>query len=294
MLSSMTGYGEGRARTDAFEVSVEVKGVNNKFLKITSKVPEEISYLQNEIEPPIRERLRRGSIYVTIQFEPASNAELYHVDEPLLRKYAETAERLQKDLDSSVPLRAVDFMSLPGVINAESRDELSRDQVLPVALKALAAALERVSAMRRVEGGALESEFLERTGVLAKTVQEIRTMYPIVLEQNYQRLTERINRLLNDSETSLSEDDLRKEIAVLGERADISEELSRMESHISQFRDSLATPEPVGRKLEFIVQEMFRECNTMGSKSVDSSLNKLVVDLKADVTRLKEQVLNVE
>jgi uncharacterized protein (TIGR00255 family) len=294
MLRSMTGYGEGSERTEAFELSVEVKCVNNKFLKITSKVPEEVSYLQNEIEPPIREALRRGSVYVTIQFEPASNAELYHVDEPLLLKYASTVQRLQKDLASKEPVRVTDLLLLPGVINTESRAELSREQVLPVALKALGTALEQVVKMRRVEGSVLEKEFRERTEILAATIEQIRTMYPKALEQNYRRLTERINRLLKDSETSLSEDDLHREIAVLGERADISEELSRMESHTCQFHDSLETPDPVGRKLEFIVQEMFRECNTMGSKSVDSALNRLVVDLKAEVTRLKEQVLNVE
>jgi uncharacterized protein (TIGR00255 family) len=294
MLKSMTGYGGATQKHADFVLAVEVRCVNNKFLKVTSKTSEEVSFLQNEIEAPVRSVLARGSVYVTVQFEPATNANFYEIDETLLEKYLMTVKKLEGQLDCGGKVALSDLLLLPGVVHQESVSNLSTEEVRPVALATLKTALDAVVGMRIREGEELAKEFRHRGQNIRDLVRSILETYPTALQEYHVRLRERVRNLLADTDVKLSDEDLLKEIALLAERSDISEELSRMDSHLGQFEDSLDAADPVGKKLEFIVQEMFRECNTMGSKSISSELNRLVVDIKAEVTRLKEQVLNVE
>ena len=295
MLRSMTGYGEATVETDEFVLQIEIKTVNGKFMKICSRLPEEISYVQNKLEETVRTALQRGTATVTVRFEPRSNADLYQIDEEVVRKYFRTLGDLSREFDESEPIQLRDVLALPGVIRAETCELSGRDRILPVALKVTAEALENLTRMREIEGQSLEREFRERGGILAKLLKDIKKIYPKCLEEHHGRLLERVNLLLRDGEVSLKAEDLAKEVAILAERSDIAEEVTRLESHLEQFEATLQRDgEPAGRRLEFIVQEMFRECNTIGSKSTNPALSQCVVDMKAEVNRLKEQVLNVE
>lgn len=297
MLKSMTGYGRDTVETDAFVLTVEVKSVNNRFLKITGRVPEELSYLQTKIEDLIRKRLIRGSVYFSVVVEPCSRADLYDIDTAVLEKYL-TALREAHDIlnipeTEQPPLR--DLLLLPGVVRAEDGGmKLGDDKLLAAACTAMDNALTQLVEMRRQEGAFLEEEFRVRSDALRNLIRKVNAETPAALKEYNQKLKERVNQLLEDAEANVSTSDLIREVAVVAERSDLTEELSRMESHLQQFLDSLEGDQPVGRKLEFIVQELFRESNTMGAKALSSGLGRNIVEIKAEVDRLKEQVLNIE
>lgn len=296
MLKSMTGYGRDSVETEAFVLTVEVKSVNNRFLKITGRVPEELSYLQTKIEDLIRRRLVRGSVYFNVIVEPASRADLYEIDNGVLKKYLmalrESHDVLNIAQTEQPSLR--DLLLLPGVVRAEDGLQLGDGELLGAASTAMDNALTQLIDMRRQEGAFLEEEFRARCSVLRGLIRSVSEETPTALREYNERLRERVNQLLADVGVNVSASDLIREVAVVAERSDVTEELSRMESHLQQFLESLGVAQPVGRKLEFIVQELIREANTMGAKALSAELSRNVVEIKAEVDRLKEQVLNIE
>jgi len=294
MLKSMTGYGEAMAEGKTFAFSVELKSVNNRFLKIVAKIADEVSYLQNDLEELVRKRVVRGSVSFTVRFAPTRYVDLYEIDEEVLKKYMATLNRIKDDLNSKEEIFIKDLLLLPGVIHTEETLILGKQEVLPVALKAMEDALDHLLAMRGEEGAHLEEEFRKRTEGIFGLVSRVKVEAPQALQEYRQKLEERLNLLLTETGITLSQEDLLKELAILAERSDITEEVARLESHLKQFMRNLDSAQPVGRKLEFIVQEMAREANTMGAKSNNTTLNQSIMEIKAEVDRLKEQVMNVE
>jgi uncharacterized protein (TIGR00255 family) len=294
MLRSMTGYGDATVEDSRFVLALEVKSVNHRFLKISSKIAEEVSYLQNDLEELIRKRLVRGSIFFTLWFEPTSYSDLYDIDESLLKKYWTTLRKLKDELNTGEEIYIKDLLLLPGVIHTEEALILGKEEVLPEALRAMDEALSKLLSMREEEGRNLEADMSLHARHLGNLLEKIKQAAPLALEEYHQKLDQRVRLLLGEQHGILAPEDILKEVAILAERSDITEEIARMESHLKQFSDALESQEPVGRKLEFIVQEMFRESNTMGAKTSSRELNQHIVELKAEVDRLKEQVLNIE
>ena len=294
MLTSMTGYGEATCEGKNFVISVELKSVNNRFLKISTKIPEEVSYLQNDLEEDVRKRVSRGSVLLTVRFLPTRIADLYEIDEEVLSKYLNKLNALKKVLGTTEEILLKDLVLLPGVVRMEEELILGKGEVLPAALKATREAVEKLTRMRCVEGSHLEVEFRKRSALVSKHLDEIKKHAPKALEEYQARLEERINQLLSQKGVSIAHEDLLKEAAILAERSDIAEEIQRLESHLLQFVATLDENDAVGRKLEFIVQEMFRESNTMSAKSTNTAMNQRIVEIKAEVDRMKEQVVNVE
>jgi len=294
MLKSMTGYGQATLEGKDFVLSIEVKSVNNRFLKISGKIAEEVAYLQNELEEEIRKYVIRGSISFAVHFEPTKYENLYEIDEEVLKKYLHTLNRLKAELHSKEEILLKDLLLLPGVIHIEEALILGKDEVLPIAQEAMARALADLVQMRAKEGATLDQEFRKRSDMIGELLERIRAEAPQALTEYHTKLEDRVNHLLSQKGVTLAPEDLLPEVAILAERSDITEEISRFESHLKQFVETLDSPQPIGRKLEFIVQELFRESNTMSSKSSNSKLNQSIVEVKAEVDRLKEQVANVE
>lgn len=294
MLTSMTGYGESTCEGKNFVISVELKSVNNRFLKILTKIPEQISHLQNELEEEIRKRVSRGSVFLAVRFTPTRIADLYEIDEEVLKKYLNKLNKLKHELGSREELLLKDLVVLPGVVRMEEELVLGKGELLPAALRATNEAVEKLTQMRCVEGAHLEAEFRKRLALVSGHLEEIKKQTPRALEAYQLRLEERINQLLSKKNVNLAHEDLLKEAAILAERTDIAEEIQRLESHLLQFVAALDAKDPVGRKLEFLVQEMFRESNTMGAKSTNTAMSQRIVEIKAEVDRMKEQVVNVE
>lgn len=306
MPKSMTGYGVGTTATEEFVLTVELKSVNHRFLKLNGRVSEEFSFLQIELEDLIRKTVHRGAIYYSAMVEPTCRADLYDIDLGILEKYLTTLQKHEGRLSlaTAEPPQPKDLLLLPGVVRAEETLKLrrsgldhqgiSREELVTATRTAGKQALDELLAMRSQEGGFLAGEFAVRCQILHDLLGQVKQATPQAIKDHNQRLLDRINHLLSESSLQAHPDDLIREVAIIAERADVAEELTRMESHLQQFLETIEQPPPVGRKLEFIVQEMFRESNTMGAKVSDVSLGRTIVEIKAEVDRLKEQVLNIE
>ena len=293
-MRSMTGYGDAVSETPEFVLGIDIKAVNNRFLKISSKISDEVSFLQVDLDEAVRKRLARGSIFFTLRFQPTTFSDLYQVNEDVVKKYVDTVKKLREELGSTEDVRLQDILTLPGAIKADDSVIPERAEVLPIALETMENALAKMIEMREHEGGNLREELRLRYENVGSLMGEVKKAAPQALEEHFRKLEERTRALLGEQKAGLDEGGVLREAALLAERSDISEEIARMDSHLEQFSETMESTEPVGRKLEFICQEMFRESNTMGSKAPGSEVGRFVVEIKAEVDRLKEQVLNVE
>ncbi len=294
MLRSMTGHGEGRMETETFVFSCEIRSVNNRFLRISTKINEQIAFLQAGLEDKVREAISRGSLSVIVRFDPVTATDFYHLDLQVLDKYREDLSRYIEDKGLNDSIQLKDLLPLPGVAQSDETAIPDREELKAAAHSCLKEAIQTLTQMRDLEGKNLYEEFKLRKNLLSEQLDKIRELAPLGIQEYQKRLEDRVNQALTRHKVTLAPEDLIKEVALLSERSDISEEIHRLDSHLGQFENCLEDEGPCGRKLEFIIQEMFREANTMASKSIHPELNRLLVDTKTELDRLKEQVQNVE
>jgi uncharacterized protein (TIGR00255 family) len=294
MLKSMTGYGEATRETAGFVFAVETRSVNNRFLKVSCKVPEEVSFLQNAIEEAIRQKLTRGTINVSVHFQSTDPSALYDIDGRVVEKYLRQLREISSRLGVAGDVSLRDVLTLPGVVRTEDARLPNRDAVQILAVEVVNEALDALLVMRAKEGAVLEDELRVRLSAVRALLLRVRAEAPRAIEEQQQKLEQRIRQILGSRQASLAADDVLKEVALLADRSDVTEEITRLESHIAQFDEALGADGSIGRRLEFIVQEMFREANTIASKSASSRLTEPVLEMKAEVDRLKEQVANIE
>lgn len=290
MLRSMTGFGAARDEGSDRIVSVEVRSVNHRYLDVRAHLPGELSRLAAPIEAAVKKRLSRGRIDVAVQLGRAGGGEgALTVDvekaKALRDAYRQIAEALS--LKDEVSLEAI--AAAPGVV-------IARDIIADVEFAdlehALAGALDRLGEMREAEGRALEMELREHLDRIAGLVERIETLVPMTTTERREKLERRLQDLVGDAEIDPMR--LAQEVAILADRSDVTEELQRLASHCSQFEEMLAGRDPIGRRLDFLIQEMNREANTIGSKCSHTEIAYVVVDIKAELERMREQIQNVE
>ena len=300
MIYSMTGFGDAAAEREGSRYQVEIKSLNNRYFKPTIKLPDVVSSLEPEIESILRKRVGRGSVVFALKMKsadrPAAPAQI-NVD--VLRAYM--AQLRQAGLAVADAER---LLFLPGVLTSQGEsDEVAADDEStdlerhrPVILELTQRAADKLLAMRRREGDALLADLMTHTRRIAEHLEGVKARAGGVVEQYYARLVARVNELLAKAELKVAEQDLLKEVAVFAERSDISEEIHRLTHHVQQFEQAIGGDdgEHVGRKLDFIAQEMLREANTIGSKANDGEIAGHIVEIKGAIDRLKEQVQNVE
>jgi uncharacterized protein (TIGR00255 family) len=292
MIQSMTGYGKGEAQVDNVALAVEIRSVNHRYADITVKLPRTLLALENEIRRQVGQVLRRGKIDVFVTFGQAEETAVVPVlNRPLALAYGELFTSLRNELGLSGGVSLEMIVSQRDVIQLREA-ESSVDAVQGCLMTALERALEQLAAMRRVEGEATAGDLRERLDLLETLLGAVEQRAPLIPQEWQGKLMERLTRL----QQSLEWDPQRvaQEVAVYADRCDISEELVRFRSHLGQFRAMFADPEPVGRRMDFLVQELNREVNTMGSKSNDAELTRVVVTMKAELEKVREQVQNVE
>jgi uncharacterized protein (TIGR00255 family) len=293
MIDSMTGYGHAKSETEDLSLSVEVRSVNNRYLKVMVRGPEFLSPMEADIERVVREGISRGAVTVTVYCRRLGPAARPPINEDLLAGYVAELERLAAKLGVAASIDITELVSLPGVLIEEDTTadiEPLRDRVLA----ATAAALADFKAMRRQEGQTLEADLRKHVAIIRENLAEVEKLAPSVVEEYRNRLMDRIGVLMKESSLDLARESLLGEVSIFAERSDISEELSRLESHLVQFDELLEAREPAGRKLEFLAQEMLREANTTGSKSGSAEISRRTVEVKAAIDRIKEQVQNAE
>ncbi len=293
MIVSMTGFGDATAERAGTHYAVEIRSLNNRFFKPVIKLPDAISGLEPELESTLRERLGRGSITYIFKMRSDSAEAAYHINTGALKAYVDQLRTIQ-GLDRFVTIDLASLVQLPGVCQ-EPRDE--SDEIAAhgdVVRELTTAAVAKLQAMREREGRALFDELMRHVNVIAKSLADIATRAPAVVEDYHKRLQQRVNQLLAKAELRVDETALIREVAVFAERADVAEEIQRLTSHLSAFEEACRQDEHAGRKLDFIAQEMLREANTIGSKANDAAIARSIVEIKGAIDRLKEQVQNVE
>ncbi|WP_375758096.1 YicC/YloC family endoribonuclease [Corallococcus exercitus] len=292
MLKSMTGFGSGRARVGDEEVSVEARSLNHKFCEVKVRLPRELSALEPALVKQVKDRLARGSVEILVRRQAATvSGNVPTVDVGLAREYARAFREVAEALGQSVEIAWSHVANQSGVIRLEEKgvDVESATQATQTALQQALGALET---MRNTEGESIHADLDARMKLIEGWSQEVARLAPKAVSDYQQRLTERVAELARG--VAVDPQRLAQEVALFAERTDIAEEVTRLATHLEQFRLLMASPEPVGRRMDFLVQEMHREVNTTGSKSQHAEISARVVSMKAEVERIREQVQNVE
>jgi uncharacterized protein (TIGR00255 family) len=288
----MTGYGKGESATSVGTCTVELRSVNHRYGEISVKMPRMFYAFENEVKRLAAAVLKRGKIDVFVQWDETSAANSApQLDMALARGYYDAYSRLAKELNLPQDAAPSFIMSQKGVMK-EGAGSIDETALQPLLLAAVQGAVAALDGMRSVEGEALAVDLQLRRKQIAEWTAQIGERTPQMVLDYRQKLKVRLEQLLEGKE--MDEGRLAQEVALLADRCDITEELVRLASHFSQFDEALRSVEPVGRKLDFLMQELNREVNTIGSKSNDAGITTLVIQIKAEMEKMREQVQNVE
>lgn len=299
MIRSMTGFGDASEQTDGIHYAVELRSLNNRFFKASIRLPDEISGLDAELEAQLRKQLNRGSITLTVKVRNAQPVKTPQINDAALLNYLSHLETLHGKItpvNQTVNIDLTALLALPGVLqtNDDGYDLLVHSR--PVIVRLTDQACGKLLAMRNNEGLTIAEDFTKQRSAIQELLNGIGARAPEVVETYHQRLRTRIDELVARAKLQMDEKDLIREVAIFAERADISEEVSRMNAHLEQFDQIIHSDDidPVGRTLDFLAQELLREANTIASKSNDAPISRSIVEIKGAIDRIKEQVQNVE
>ncbi len=294
MIRSMTGYGVAEHVEDGVSYTLEIRSVNNRFLKLLIKLPDSLQFAERALDSLLRSRMARGSVMCAVRVRSEGEAAAGTINVPALQHYvdqvslARLPERIQATLDLGT------MALLPGVCEAPDVDEQDREHQLEIIQRLASRASDAVIEMRRSEGEALRSDVLGCCGAIRKHLSVVTERAHLVVGEYHERLRARVETLMQAGGFELEAEGLMREVAIFAERCDINEELTRLNAHLDQFAELCDRSEPVGRTLDFLTQELLREANTVASKSNDAAISRCVVEVKGLIDRLKEQVQNVE
>jgi len=290
----MTGYGRGVAERDGRRAEVEIRSVNHRFMDVKLRGAPLDAQVEERVSARIRERVTRGSITVAIRLEGGVAGGAVRVDHEAARRIHSELARLASALAISPPVSLDVLCALPGVIVPIESDR-SSDAVSECACEAVDRALDDLVAMRDAEGEALARDMVARMDHLASLTGELSRHVAMAPQEAAKRLRDRLSRLLTSTKVAVDEARLAQEVAILADRMDVTEELVRIESHIKQLAELMAQrASAIGRRLDFLVQELAREYNTVASKSQSADIARLVVEAKAELEKVREQVQNIE
>lgn len=290
----MTGHGEAHELHDGVAVTVEIRTVNNRYLKVSIRTSEGYSAIESQLESLVRAQVRRGSVQVNAVVVREADGETVQLNEGALTSYLRQVERFCEKHGRAETIRIESLLALPGVASEQGRQNRHVETDWPLIERTARTALKNLARMRADEGAAMAADLHANCGVIAAEVGHIEQRAPVVIEAYRTRLLERLNKLLAQHEVQLETADVLRETALLADRSDIAEELVRLRSHLEQFDTIAGADESPGRKLEFLVQEMLREANTVGSKANDAEIARRVIEIKAAIERIREMLQNVE
>jgi uncharacterized protein (TIGR00255 family) len=292
MLKSMTGFGAGRARVGDEEFSVELRSLNHKFCEVKVRLPRELSTLEPIVVKQVKDRLARGAVDLFVKRQTATaSGTVPVIDVALAKEYARAFRELAQALGAPAEITWAQVATQPGVMKLEEKG-IDVESATQAVHEALGQALKALEQMRQTEGESIYADLDARMKLIEGWSREVTALAPRAVEEYRQRLAERVAELARG--VAVDPQRLAQEVAMFAERTDIAEESTRLASHLEQFRALMASSEPAGRRMDFLVQEMHREVNTTGSKSQHAEISARVVSMKAEVERIREQVQNVE
>ncbi len=298
MLLSMTGHGEAHSHVGGRAIAVDVRTVNNKYFKVSMRTGDRYTALEPLIEATVRQQVRRGTVQVELRVEREATPDDYRLNETVLASYRRQLESIEQHLRLTEPIRLESLLALPGVVEERAAVRASEDTLWLAVEPVLREALNNLDRMRREEGRAMSADLRGNRELVAAALDRIELRAPLVVALYRTRLLERINNWLQGVDTTgipaITPTDVVREVGLFTDRSDISEEIVRLRSHLSQFDSLLQQAEPTGRKLDFLIQEMFRETNTIGSKANDVEIAREVIEIKTLIERMREMIQNVE
>ncbi len=290
----MTGHGRGSASAGGWRITVECTSVNRKGIEIAVALPKPLAALEPRLREEVQRAVRRGRVNVAVALEASASAGVAQsvIDKPAARRALRDLEDLRSELSLPGEITLAMILQSPGVLRNPTEEAPQTEVIWPALKSSLVEALERMVGLRRKEGTHLVADLLKRIRLLEGSVKAIRSRVPSVMRQRREHLRARLLEVGVD--TGTADPALARELAFMAERSDITEELTRLDSHFTQCREALSSTEPAGRTLDYLAQEMFREFNTLGNKAGDAAISRRVVQSKAELDRIREQVANLE
>jgi uncharacterized protein (TIGR00255 family) len=292
-MNSMTGFGRAEITIQQFGFTIEAKSVNHRYLDLGIKLPRKLAFLEEQIRNIIKSSIRRGrlDLYINQQTAESSDKRVV-IDKALCQAYQESFEKISQELQIENDLTVALLARMPEVLTVEQQD-VDEDLLWNEMEKGIISVLDQLIGMRATEGETLYHDLKERITFLKQKMEEISRISPEVSLAYQDRLIKRINEMAGQ-EMAIDENRMMTEVAILAEKSSIEEEVVRFNSHLDQFSTTMIQQEPVGRKLDFLVQELNREINTISSKSNDQKVSRLVVEVKSELEKIREQVQNIE
>jgi uncharacterized protein (TIGR00255 family) len=290
----MTGFGEARSQENGVTVAVELRTINSRYFKISYRSGEGYNSLEPQIESLIRDRIKRGTVQVNVRVDRPVSPDAYRLNTAVLMAYWRQLNALPAEWNLPRASTLEQLLSLPGVVNDQPWEPATAQEDWPLISCTIGSAMDNLSHMREEEGRAMASDLTANCRLIACELEVVAERAPLMVETYRNRLEERLKKLLAEQSVTIESADLIREVSIFAERSDISEEIVRLRSHLEQFDTIMGLPESSGRKLEFLTQEMFREVNTIGSKSTDVEIARHVIEIKTAIERLREMIQNVE
>lgn len=299
MLKSMTGFGRGQYEDENFSVTVEMKTVNHRYNEVAIRLPRFLNPLEDKIRKSILKTVNRGRIdvFINADYTSSENCTL-KVDKNLAAAY----HKALQEVGAAIGLEELNINSAQEVMYLSRCQDVINvkegffdvETVWPKVEQAVKEALQNLVAMRETEGGNIYGDFIYRADLIAEKLTQIEARSPKVVDEYQAKLTDRLNNLLAEHNIAVEPERLLQEVAIFADRASITEEIVRLKSHIKQFKIIIDSDQPVGRKLDFLIQEFNREANTIASKANDYTLAQIVVEIKAEIEKIREQIQNIE
>lgn len=292
MVRSMTGFGRAKKEIDSLDITVEIKSVNHRYFEFSARLPRSYNFLEEKLKSFLAQNISRGKVEISVMIEDnTNNSTVVEIDRDYANAYITALKQLSKEFKIKNDIGASSFVGNNDLFKIRRKvadDQTVQNAVLTVAKEALDNFIE----MRSIEGERLLNDVKSRTAYILKKVEFIEERSPETVKLYKERIEQKIKELLND--TAPDEQRILTEVAIFADKVAVAEETVRLRSHIKQFEDLLSDTKPVGRKLDFIVQEMNRETNTIGSKAQDIEIAHTVVDIKSEIEKIREQIQNME
>lgn len=294
MLLSMTGFGEAHQTDGGLTVAIEIRAINSRYFKLSVRAGERYSTLEPRIEATLREKIRRGTVQVSVRATRAKVADDFTINVTALSSYRDQLEKLHDRWHISENVEIESLLLLPGVVDEQPTQSIDVDADWPLIESTLLQAIVALEKMRSDEGQAMEDDLRANCQAIGNELAAIEKQAPKVADSYRDRLRDRVNKLLAEHDVTVETSDLIREVSLFADRCDISEEIVRLGSHLDQFESIMKVPDSAGRKLEFLTQEMFRETNTIGSKANDIEIARGVIEIKTAIEKIREMVQNIE
>lgn len=293
MAISMTGFGRGEFKNDNYHFLIECKTINHKYCDINVRLPRKISFLEDKIRNYVKNFVKRGRVDLYIKLDLIGSEDVnLKFDDKLATQYVNILKEIKEKFDLQDDISVMNVAKFPDIVKCEEKEE-NEDLYWSMLREALDITLEKLGQMRQEEGKKLAEDTLERCDILKNIVNEIETYSDTVVDEYKEKLNTRINEIL-DNPSIVDENRLAQEIAIFADKSNITEEIVRFRSHIEQLKNTVVKNESIGRKIDFLIQEMNREVNTMGSKSSNINITNLVVEVKSELEKIREQIQNIE